>query len=221
MNPTKKQAWFFRILIYTAGMVVLAAGITLNTKTGLGVSPIISIPFTISTVWNLNFGMVTFAIYVVFVGLQFWLKGDTRTWVDLLQIPISFPFSLLLNLFSDILDFTYPSLWQNLLLLLAAMFATALGAMMTLNMRLVPNPGDGMAQAVGYALHRGVGFGKNVLDGTCVVLSLLLCLLARCEITAIGIGTLLAMIGVGRFIALLNHLFKKPMERLAGVDEGR
>ena len=34
----KVNRWIFYIL----GMVVLAAGITLNTKTGLGVSPIIS-----------------------------------------------------------------------------------------------------------------------------------------------------------------------------------
>ena len=156
MNTNQKHAWCFRILIYVTGMVVLAAGITLNTKTGLGVSPIISIPFTISYIWNLNFGMMTFAVYSVFVGLQFLLKGSTRTWLDLLQIPVSFLFSMLLNLFSDILNITYPTLWQNLILLLAAIIITALGVVMTVNMKLVPNPGDGMAQATGYALHRGV-----------------------------------------------------------------
>ncbi|MCB6607969.1 DUF6198 family protein [[Clostridium] symbiosum] len=217
MNTNQKHAWCFRILIYAIGMVVLAAGITLNTKTGLGVSPIISIPFTISYIWNLNFGMMTFAVYSVFVGLQFLLKGSARTWLDLLQIPVSFLFSMLLNLFSDILNITYSTLWQNLILLLAAIIITALGVVMTVNMKLVPNPGDGMAQATGYALHRGVGFGKNVLDGACVILSSLLGYLAAGEIAAIGVGTLLAMVGVGRFIALFNHFLKKPMEKMAGL----
>ena len=37
----KVNRWIFYIL----GMVVLAAGITLNTKKGLGVSPIISVAY--------------------------------------------------------------------------------------------------------------------------------------------------------------------------------
>lgn len=217
MNKSQKTAWFFRLAIYAAGMIVLAVGITLNTKTGLGVSPIISIPFTIATIWNLNFGAMTFLVYTVFVGLQFILKGKSRTWLDLLQIPVSLVFSVLLNLFSDILNISYTGLWQNLLLLLAAIIITALGIVMTVNMRLVPNPGDGMAQATGYALHKGVGYGKNVLDFTCVILSLLMGYLVAGEAAAIGIGTLLAMVGVGRFIALLNHYLKARMEEAAGI----
>ena len=37
-----------RWLLYLAGMLVLALGLTLNTKAGLGVSPIISIAFAVS-----------------------------------------------------------------------------------------------------------------------------------------------------------------------------
>ena len=87
MNDNMKKEWIWRLLIYTAGMAVLAAGITLNTKTGLGVSPIISIPFTISTIWHTDFGMTTFVIYFIFVGIQLALKG--KNWLILLQAPIS------------------------------------------------------------------------------------------------------------------------------------
>ena len=37
-----------RLIIYIAGIVILSFGITLNTKSLLGVSPIISMPYTIS-----------------------------------------------------------------------------------------------------------------------------------------------------------------------------
>ena len=43
--------------LYTLGMLVLALGLTLNTKTGLGVSPIISVAFGVSEIWGLNFGV--------------------------------------------------------------------------------------------------------------------------------------------------------------------
>ena len=45
-----------RIIIYVAGLLVLALGIILNTKAGLGVSPIISVSYSISQINGFNFG---------------------------------------------------------------------------------------------------------------------------------------------------------------------
>ena len=67
---------------------------------------------------------------------------------------------MLLNVFGDLLDIKYDSLWQNLLLLLAAIVVTALGVVMTVNMKLVPNPADGLAQTVGEVLHRASALGR-------------------------------------------------------------
>lgn len=69
-----------RVFIYCLGLVVLAVGLTLNTKTGLGVAPAISIAFAASTVWNANFAMMVFAIYSLFVVLQFLLTSGNRSW---------------------------------------------------------------------------------------------------------------------------------------------
>ena len=41
----KQKKWILRIALYLIGIMVLALGITLNTKTNLGVSPIISMPY--------------------------------------------------------------------------------------------------------------------------------------------------------------------------------
>lgn len=45
-----------RIIIYVAGLLVLALGIILNTEAGLGVSPIISVSYSISQNNGFNFG---------------------------------------------------------------------------------------------------------------------------------------------------------------------
>ena len=66
----KVNRWIFYIL----GMVVLAAGITLNTKTGLGVSPIISVAYCVSQIFELNFGDMTFVLYGIFVVVQLFLR---------------------------------------------------------------------------------------------------------------------------------------------------
>ncbi|MBQ9700194.1 MAG: hypothetical protein IJV71_06180 [Lachnospiraceae bacterium] len=51
----KKQT-IFRTIIYIVGMLVLALGITLNTRTNLGVSPLISVAFCVSNLLDTNMG---------------------------------------------------------------------------------------------------------------------------------------------------------------------
>ena len=66
----KKNKLLYRWIFYIAGLVILALGIMLNTKTNLGVSPIISVPYSISNVIGFNFANMTLIVYVVFVIIE-------------------------------------------------------------------------------------------------------------------------------------------------------
>lgn len=208
---------FLRVLFYFIGIVVLTIGIVLNTKSNLGVSPIISVPFAIANILNLNLAMITFIIYILFVVIQFILKGKNREYIDLLQIPFSILFSVLMDIFANLFVLNYNVLWKNLLVLFSAIIITGIGAAIIVNMKLVPNPADGLAQAIAKKLKRDMGFGKNVLDISCVSISILICVITRNKIVAVGLGTLIAMIGVGRVIALFNKIFKNKMQEMAGI----
>ena len=210
-----------RWLIYLFGMLILALGLTLNTKTGLGVSPIISIAFGVSEIWGLNFGDMTFLLYGLFVLGQFVLRGKNSRLTDLLQFPLSLIFSRVLNLYSAAIPYQAAehSFAMNFLLLLAAIFFTGAGAAITVNMKLIPNPGDGIVVAVAEKLGRGQGFAKNVFDVGCVSVTCVLGLLAAGRIVGVGVGTVAAMIGVGRAIALVNFVGKEKMCRAAGLAE--
>ena len=118
-----------RWLFYLLGMLVLALGLTLNTKAGLGVSPIISIAFEVSEIWNLNFGDMTFLLYSCFVGAQFVLRGKRSRLADLLQLPLSLVFSRVLNLYGALIPYEAAEhgFATNFLLLLAAIFCTGAG----------------------------------------------------------------------------------------------
>lgn len=146
-------------------MAVLAFGITLNTKAGLGVSPIISVAYSISQIFSLNFGDMTFVLYVLFVLVQLILRDKRERITTLLQIVVSLIFSWLLNLFDALIPYRSEdhSLPANLVLLAAAIFLTGLGIAMTVNMRLVPNPGDGIVQAVAERIGRGAGLYQKYL----------------------------------------------------------
>ena len=243
-----KKPYFYRGLFYIAGLLVLALGITLNTKTGLGVSPIISVSFSISSIWNLNFGNTTLMLYALFVVVEMILhtirslKAEKSEGIalehanqmnlklvllmDILQFPLSLIFTRFLNLFSALipnLQDAYPNSFAGsfagrILFLILAIILTGIGAAMSLNMRIIPNPGDGIVQAIADFVHKSVGFSKNCFDLFNICVTTSVSLIFTHHLVGIGLGTILAMIGVGRSIALFNHFFKNPMASLAGMD---
>ncbi|MGI5963212.1 MAG: YczE/YyaS/YitT family protein [Lawsonibacter sp.] len=211
--------YIHRAWIYLIGMLVLALGLTLNTKTGLGVSPILSVAYSSAQIWGFNFGDTTFVLYSFFVLGELLIRGKKRQWYDLLQLPLSLVFSRVLNVFDAVISYNpeLHTLPENLAMLVLAILTTGIGVSMTVNMRLIPNPGDGIVQALADRMGRDQGFAKNIFDIGCVSATAVLCLVAKGEIVGIGIGTLGAMIGVGRSIALANHFFRVRMCQAAGV----
>ena len=206
----KVNRWIF----YVLGMVVLAAGITLNTKTGLGVSPIISVAYCVSQIFELNFGDMTFVLYGIFVVVQLFLRERRERLTTLLQFPLSLVFSRLLNLCSACIPYQAAahSLPENLAVLALAIVLTGVGVALTVNMRLVPNPGDGIVQAVAQRMGRDQGFAKNVFDLGCVAAPVCLGLLLTGRIVGLGLGTLLALVGSRP---------GKPLDQSGHVPAGR
>lgn len=206
-----------RILIYIIGMFILALGLTLNTKANLGVSPIISVPFCISQLTGLNFGDLTFCVYVIFVIVQIlihiYLKNKQRIVADILQLPISLVFTRFLNVFSDFIQVS-DLLWVRVIVLIMAIICTGIGAAMSLSMQIVPNPGDGIVQALSILFKKSVGLTKNCFDCLNLCITLCLGLFFSHTIIGVGIGTVLAMLGVGRVIALFHHIFEDKIDRL-------
>ena len=181
----------YRALVYILGLLVLAMGLTLNTKAGLGVSPIISISYAVSEISGHNFGNTTLALYAFFVLTEMILhairikrqkkhsneilkhaeKTDAKLifLMDFLQIPLSIVFTRFLNLFSAMVPDIQAEgknaavlFGIRLLVLALALILTGIGAALSLNMRIVPNPGDGIVQAIADCIHKSIGFTKNL-----------------------------------------------------------
>ena len=203
--------------MYVVGMFILALGLTLNTKANLGVSPIISVPYSISQITGLNFGNLTFVVYAIFVIVQIIihirLKNHKRIASDILQLPLSLIFTRLLNIFTVHIP-TSQNLAIRFIILTFAIICTGIGAAMSLSMQIVPNPGDGIVQALAERFDKSVGITKNLFD--CLNLSITLCisLFIAHQIVGVGIGTVIAVVGVGRVIALFNHIFESKIEYL-------
>lgn len=230
-----KRERYCRVCFYLAGLLILAMGLTLNTKAGLGVSPIISVSYSVSQIFGLNFGNVTMAQYSLFVVVELVLhslrKGDrdrqgTRMVLvmDLLQIPLSLVFTRFLNLFGALVPDVAAGTasWREnlpvrLAVLVLAILCTGVGASMSLSMRIVPNPGDGIVQAIADWLRKPIGLTKNGFDLANITLTILLGLALAGRVVGVGIGTVVAVVGVGRVMALFQHLAGRKMAALSGM----
>ena len=227
-----------RIVFYISGLLILALGIILNTKSGLGVSPIISVAYSISDIWGLNFGNTTFLLYTVFVCIEIVLHSIrclrmkenkalapamTKTMplvllMDLLQLPLSLVFTRFMNLFSAWIPAPKDSIGIRFLVLLAGIILTGVGAAMSLDMRIIPNPGDGIVQAIADCIHKPVGFTKNCFDLCNICITISVGMIFAHKLIGIGVGTVIAVLMVGRVIAVFNHFFMERMVRAAGGE---
>lgn len=228
----KSNKTVVRTIFYLAGLAILALGLTLNTKVTLGVSPIISVAYSASQIWSWNLGDATFAWYAVFVALEaliHWRMGGpklrSRLLNDLLQLPLSLVFTRFMNLFTlwipefetECAGSFAGSLTGRLLILAAAVAITGIGAALSLDMRIIPNPGDGVVQSLSDFTGWKLGSSKNIFDINCVVVTVILSLLAAGNIIGVGLGTLVAMLGTGRMAALFNRLAEERLVTGLGV----
>ena len=140
--------------------------------------------------------------------------------MDILQFPLSLIFTRFLDIFSGMIPdlwTTYPDSFAGsfpgrILFLIIAIILTGGGA-------AIPNPGDGIVQAISDFNHKSVGFTKNCFDLFNICLTISVGLIFAHHLVGIGIGTVLAVIGVGRAIAAFNHFFKQPMAVLSGMNK--
>ena len=218
MKNIVKLIFSKRFAVYLAGMIILAFGITLNTKTDLGVSPIISVAYTFSQITGFSLGLMTFLWYLIMIALQAVLLGKDFKLYQLLQIGVSFVTSWFINMFDAALP-EAEVLWMKILLLVGAVVITAVGVVLTVGMETVPNPADGFASVLGKKLKKGLGFGKNLFDFSSIFLSLMVSLLWEGRLIGIGAGTFLTMILTGRVIALIHKYSGTLVQNIA--DSGQ
>ena len=213
-----RRALFWRCLFYGTGVICMAVGLTLNTKTRLGVGSVASIAYVGSLVWSLDYGGLTFAVYMVAILLQLLLKKENRHWQICLQLPFSAVFSALLTVFGRHIPFSPEAIWQRLLILLSAVGFTALGLLLMVDMKLITNPADALADTVGSLLGKDVGFGKNVIDAISVTISCAIGLAASGKVVGIGFGTVATMLLTGRMVSSFRSFLEDKIQALAGIS---
>ena len=215
MNRTRAFLRAFtprRRIIYLLGTLILGCGIAMNTKTQLGVAPILSVAWNLSELIGIPFSLMSFLYYCFLILLQLLLLGREFEPIQALQLIASFFTSFFIGVFGRILPTAVTPAGRGLMLL-GAILLTGVGIILTVGARFVPNPGDGMAQAIARRTKKSLGFSKNLLDIGSFLIAAALGFIFRGRLMGVGIGTVVTMLLTGRVVAWLQ----KPILRLAGL----
>ena len=207
----KQRISAHRIGRYALGMALLAVGLTLTAQSGLGTSPLTAIAYVAAQRLGWRFADMVLVMFSLFVLGEILLekqKTPRNIALLLLQLPLSVAFTRLMALVQRWVNLSGASVPLRFLVLAAAIVFTGVGAAATLRANLIPNPGDGIVRSLAAHFGQPLGRTKNAFDIFNVTVAAALSLLFFGRLTGVGVGSLCAMLGVGRVIALYQRLVK-------------
>lgn len=203
--------WIKRIILFVGGLFVMSLGVGLSIKSGLGVTPISSIPYSLTLASGVNIGITTVIFNALLVFLQIPILKKRFNPKRLLQLINVFMFGYFTDLSLWILS-PMPDLPLdvNFTLLIVSMFLIAIGILIYMPANIAPLPGEGVVEAVSLAYDKRFSKVKVCFDTSMVVLSLIICGLFTSDIFgSVNIGTILAAIFIGIIIRYLTELYEK------------
>lgn len=177
-QETKETSIFVRFLVYVTGFLIMTLGIAISVKSDLGVSPVSSIPYTMTCVWGIEMGKATILFHVGLVLLQIILLRRAFQLKNLLQIPVGILFGYLTT-FSNYLMTFLPDpehLYIQLLMMVVSAVLIAIGIFFYVPMDLVPLAGEGTMLAISKVTRKPFSTIKLIFDISMVVISLITCL---------------------------------------------
>ena len=145
-NTGKRAVW------YIVGLNLIAATVVLNIRYNIGVAAFSSVMYAISEIYRISLGTASIICYLIFVMMQCILSRRI-TLIYLLEIPLSFAFGVL----TDVYDWLIPALPfalpTRLLCFTLTMFVTSAGVFLCVKSKMVLTPTDGIVNTISEVFH--------------------------------------------------------------------
>lgn len=210
-----------RLVMYLAGLIIMTLGIGISVKSNLGVSPVSSIPYTMTCVWGIEMGRATIIFHVFLVIVQIILLRKAFRLKNLLQIPVGILFGYLTTASNYLMTF-FPdptSVWVQLILSLCSTFFVAFGIFLYVPPDIIPLAGEGAMLAISEKFKFKFSNVKLAFDISMVTISLITCLIAIHSLGSVGIGTIIAAVLVGTELKAITRAWGDKRDHILRLDE--
>ena len=139
MKTTTPARLAARLGIYTLGLLILAFGIALAVNCELGVSPVSSLPYVVSLIFNVSLGTCTTIVYATYVLLQMVLLRKFQPAL-LLQLVFSTIFGWFVDGAKYVLgDFCLPTYFGQRAMLAASIVLIGFSLVLYIDVKLAPH----------------------------------------------------------------------------------
>lgn len=211
-----QKNYFVRTCFYVFGFLIMTMGIALSVKSSLGVSPVSSIPYTITCVFGIEMGRATVLFHIVLVIGQILLLRKAFKIKNLLQIPAGILFGAFTTFCNSLMDY-FPApenMAVRIGMILASTVFVAFGIFLYVPADYIPLAGEGMMLAVSKITKIKFSTVKIMFDISMVVISLVTCLAVLHSLGSVGIGTVIAAVLVGAELKVITKYFGKARDRI-------
>ncbi len=213
-----KKKFGVKLLFYFGGLIIMTLGVVISVKSDLGVTPISSIPYTVTVVSGMDLGIATMLFSVFMVLLQILILRKRFKPINLLQLPIGILFGLFLTACGKLMaPIPVPdSFVLKFIIMLISTVFVALGVFLYVSPRFIPLAPEGFIIAVTQVTRLSFSTVKVIFDVVMVAISMVTCLLMIHSLGSVGVGTVVAAILVGNEVKLLTKLFGGWRDRVLG-----
>ena len=203
-----------RAAAYFFGLFIMTAGIAISVKSDLGVSPVSSIPYTITCVTGMEMGNATILFHAFLVLLQIILLRKKFKPYNILQIAVGIVFGKFTTVCNAIMAPlpTPENIAVRIIMVLISIVLIAIGIFFYLPANIMPLAGEGAMQAVSEITSIPFAKVKVGFDVSMVVISLVTCLILIGNVGSVGIGTIMAAILVGIVLGEITKRFGEKKE---------
>ena len=209
-----------RLTTYITGLLIIAVGINVSKLSGLGISPVSSVPRALEVVFGFSLGKMVMVIYCLLVAAQFIVLRKKFNFMNVLGIPLAIVFGFMVDLvgidpnaFGHLLaGFPKPGCYAvRFVYLAASIIIIGIGVYTYLKPKLVPMPAEGLALAISTTTGKVFGDCKTAVDVSLITLALLIQLIFLGGFSSftggnivIREGTVLSACCVGQVVKFLN-----------------
>lgn len=194
-------------LCLALGLVLMAFSVALAKLSGLGTSPISSVPNVLSLLTPLTIGQTTMIFMTLVVVLEAVILGRDFNWRNIVQLVPTFLFGELIDVAMRILaPFAPHAYWARFLAVCMATVILALGVFFEVNSRTIMMAGEGIAAAFAFRLKRPFAVMKVRCDIGMIVLAVLIAVIFTHHLVGVREGTILAALLTGRCVGFIERL---------------
>ena len=205
--------------VYAAGLLFMAFGVAFSVNSGLGVSPVNSLPYVVSLVLGVDMGSCVIGVFSFYVLVQILIYRRDFKWINLTQIVFSTLFGSFVDFAKAVVgDFALPTYPGQLIMLAVSMVFVALGVCLYMDARLVNMPMEGMTSAIAERIVKKPFHDVKVaVDCLAVGAAILLSFVGLGGLEGIREGTLLCALLVGKMMKPMQKVLAPLVDRICSA----